>query len=252
MKKYLRLAPVLFAVSTIAFGLIEIITGNFHKGLLPVPLSLPGRTILVYSSGVIFVILGTGLFVNKWRNTASFYLGIVYLIFFVFLHLVKLSADIYDPGEWTAAFEVLILCSGAFFIAGKLITMSRYSLALSFIVFAILHFKYADYISTLVPAWVPAKLFLAYFIGLAFLLTAISILLNILTNLSTGLIGFMFLLWVMILHGPRTITAMNSEPEWTSLFVALAAGGTSFMLSYLSTGKTEKKTKRIANHPGFK
>jgi len=45
---------------------------------------------------------------------------------------------------------------------------------------------------------------------------------------------------------------MNSEPEWTSLFVALAASGTSFMLSYLSTGKTEKKAKRIANHPGFK
>jgi len=48
------------------------------------------------------------------------------------------------------------------FITGKLTTVSRYALALSFIVFALLHFKYAEYISTLVPAWVPAKLFLAY------------------------------------------------------------------------------------------
>ncbi len=244
MKKYLQPAPVFFAVSTIAFGIIEIITGNFNKGLLPVPLSLPGRTLLAYSSGIIFIILGTGLFVNKWRTIVSVSIGIVYLIFFVFLHLVKLSADIYDPGEWTATFEVLILCSGSFFIAGKLITVSRYALSLSFIVFALLHFKYAEYISTLIPAWIPAKLFLAYFIGVAFLITAVSIIINVLADLSTALIGFMFLLWVIILHGPRAVAAMNSEPEWTSLFVALAASGTSFMLSYLSTGKIEKKTKR--------
>src|SRR5260221_13449353 len=95
MKKYLQPAPVFFAVSTIAFGIIEIITGNFNKGLLPVPLSLPGRTLLAYSSGIIFIILGTGLFVNKWRTIVSVSIVIVYLIFFVFLHLVKLSAYMY-------------------------------------------------------------------------------------------------------------------------------------------------------------
>ena len=257
MKKYLSWSTVLYAVSAIAFGLIEIITGNFHKGLLPVPVSVPGRTILAYSSGIIFVILGIGLFMNRWRTIAAFYLGIVWLIYFVILHLILLSTDIYNAGEWTATFEVLILSSGAFFlmkidsdanrgvgnltrVARTLFAISRYALALSLAVFAILHFKYAEYISTLIPGWIPAKLFLANFIGAGFLLTAISIVINKLTRLSTALIGFMFLLWVFILHSPRALAAMNSEPEWTSLFVAMASSGTCLMLSYLSNANANK------------
>lgn len=241
MKKYLRFSPFLFAVSTIAFGVIEVVTGDFNKGLLPVPATIPGRTMLAYSSGMIFILLGIGLLVNRWRTVAAISTGIVYLIFFVFLHLVKLSADIYDGGEWTATFEVLLLCSGAFFISGKLLSASSYLFAISLVVFAILHFKYADYIATLIPALVPAKLFLAYFIGVAFLLTAISIMVNLLAGLSTALIGFMFLFWVIVLHTPRAVAAMNSEPEWTSLFVALAASATSLMFSYRSNRKASTR-----------
>lgn len=254
MKKYLSWSPFLFAIATIAFGLLQIITGNFNKGLLPVPAGLPGRTILAYSSGTILIILGIGLFVNRWKTIASFSLGIVWLIYFVVLHLVLLSTDIFNAGEWTAAFEAVILCSGAFFLtvinaqsgsgsgnfsraAGKLFTVSRYALALALIVFAVLHFKYAEYISTLIPGWIPARLFLAYFIGVAFILTAVSIVINRLADLSTRLIGFMFLLWVFILHGPRALAAMNSEPEWTSLFVASASSGTCLMLSWLLRGR---------------
>ena len=244
MKKYLQFSTVLFVVATIAFGVIEIITGDFNKGLLPVPAFVPGRTILAYSSGIIFVLLGSSLLVKRWRATASFSIIIVYLIYFVFLHLVKLSADIYDGGEWTATFELLLLCSGAIFLtvintpadsrSKRLLTIGRYAFAISLVVFAVLHFKYAEYISTLIPAWVPAKLFLAYFIGVGFLLTAISIIINVLAGLSTGLIGCMFLVWVIILHAPRALVSPHSEPEWTSLFVALASGGTSLMCSYLS------------------
>ncbi|MES1217616.1 MAG: hypothetical protein ABUT20_19060, partial [Bacteroidota bacterium] len=222
MKKYSSFSPILFAIATIAFGLLELITGDFNKGLLPVPAFIPERSILVYCSGVILVILGTCVLVKKWRIAAAISLGVVYLIFFVFLHLIKLSADIYDGGEWTATFEVLLLCCGAFLISGKFSTVTRYALSICFLVFAILHFKYGEYISTLIPSWVPGKLFLAYFIGVGFLLTAVSIMINVMIQISTILIGIMFLIWVIILHIPRAAAAANSEPEWTSLFVALA------------------------------
>ena len=254
MRKYLRWSPVLFIISTIGFGFLEIITGNFNRGLLPVPLQVPGRILLAYCSGAIFILLGIGLFIKKWRATASYCLGIVWLAFFCLLHLVLLSGDVFNGGEWTAAFEVLILCSGAFLVTtiyssplndpanfktktGKLLTFSRYALALALVVFAILHFKYAEYISTLIPAWIPVPLFLAYFIGVGFMMTAISIAMNKLASLSTGITGCMFLLWVFILHGPRTVVAVDSEPEWTSLFVAMACSGTFLMLSYLSIRK---------------
>ncbi|MES1226957.1 MAG: subclass B1 metallo-beta-lactamase, partial [Bacteroidota bacterium] len=234
MKKYSSFAPILFAMATIAFGLLELITGDFNKGLLPVPAFIPGRSILAYCSGVILVVLGTCVLVKKWRTTACISLGVVYLIFFVFLHLIKLSADIYDGGEWTATFEVLLLSCGAFLISGKFSQITRYALSICFIVFAILHFKYGQYIATLIPAWVPGKLFLAYFIGVGFLVTAISIMINVMTQISTMIIGIMFLIWVIILHIPRAAAAVNSEPEWTSLFVALAAAATSFMANGLS------------------
>ena len=105
MKKYLRWSTLLFSISSIAFGLIAIIFGDFYKGLLPVPAFVPGRMLLAYISGFILVMLGTGTLVKRWGTIASFYLGIVWMVFLVILHLGLLFTDIYNPGEWTATFE---------------------------------------------------------------------------------------------------------------------------------------------------
>jgi hypothetical protein len=79
------------------------------------------------------------------------------------------------------------------------------------LIFAWQHFIYADYIATLIPAWMPARLFLASFTGCAFITPGAAIITNIQARLGATLLGFMFLLWVVLLHGRRYAAAPRNK-----------------------------------------
>jgi uncharacterized membrane protein len=115
----------------------------------------------------------------------------------------------------------------------RLIRSAPYFFSACLVVCAMLHFVYAGYIATLIPSWIPARLFLSYFIGVAFLASAIGIAINRAGRLAAMLMGAMFYIWFAILHLPRVIANPQTEAEWTSAFVALAIGSTSWMLASL-------------------
>jgi uncharacterized membrane protein YphA (DoxX/SURF4 family) len=98
------------------------------------------------------------------------------------------------------------------------------------LIFGVQHFMYAAYIATLIPPWMPAHLFLAYFTGAAFIAAAIAIASGIQARLGAGLLGLMFLLWTVLLHAPRVFAHIHNKDELTSLFVALAMSGGSFIV----------------------
>ncbi len=242
-------------MASIAFGIIQLATGHFNQGLLPVPPALPAINFWLYLTAVILLVTGTGILYKPWRYPSAIILGIFYCILFLAIHLLPLLGNPYNPNIWTAAVEVLSLSCGAFFIAaieGRqqmhstntkrkmprwIIRAAKYAFSFSLLVFAFLHFKYASFIATLIPSWVPAKLFLALFIGAGFAAAAVSIIINKLAWLSMNVLGCMFLVWVLILHLPRTFAKMQEEPEWTSLFVAMAFSGMSFALGLLANGQ---------------
>ena len=103
--------------------------------------------------------------------------------------------------------------------------------AFSMLIFGVQHFMYAAYIATLIPAWMPAHLFLTYFTGVAFMAAAMAIATRIQARLGAGLLGLMFLLWTILLHTPRVFAHIHNKDELTSLFVALAMSGGSFIVA---------------------
>ncbi len=107
----------------------------------------------------------------------------------------------------------------------RTIALGQYFFAISLIVFGTQHFLYARFIATLIPAWIPAHLFWAYFVGVAFFATALAIILRTGAVLATSLLGLMFFLWVVLLHLPRVAASPHNGNEWTSAFVALAMSG---------------------------
>jgi len=99
------------------------------------------------------------------------------------------------------------------------------------VIFGVQHFMYAKFIATLIPVWIPGHLFWAYFVGVAFVATALSIATKIQGRLAAALLGLMFLLWVIVLHAPRVVAAAHDGNEWTSAFVALAMSGGAFLVA---------------------
>jgi uncharacterized membrane protein len=243
MQELFKAGKYLFAFSIIAFGIIQFGVQDFMKGFLPMPENLPARIFFLNFISTLFVAGGIAMCIPKTMHRAALLTGLLLFILFIYPHLVTLLGDLHNPNPWTASAEDLALAAGAFIISGDTSKSSvspgksnftrngRILFALSLIVFAVQHFMYADFIATLVPAWIPFKLFWAYFIGVAFSLACISLLTNIKTRLACALLGFMFLFWVIFLHLPRVAAATHIEPEKTSMFIALAMCGIFFTIA---------------------
>jgi hypothetical protein len=247
MKKLTEMGPVLYAIAVAGFGVNQLVKRNFLTGLFPVPGGLPLRLFWVILSSVIFLLAAVGMLFLGRKWLAAALAGTSFFVFFLLLHLPILLGDLYNPILWTPPFEALMLGSGGFLVAAYLINteagdpqwskplnimaiISQYLFAVGLVVFAVLHIKYNDYIQTLIPAWMPGHVFLSYVVIAAFLLSAMSFFTGLKLSLASGLLGIMFLLWVILLHAPRAIGKLTVEPEWSSLFVALAVCGAAFTI----------------------
>jgi uncharacterized membrane protein len=247
MKELYKSGRYFFAVTVIVFGIIQFISGNFMAGFLPVDEHLPGRIFFLYLVSTVFLAGGLAMLPVKTARRAYLLTGFIFLLLFIYPHLVHLLTDLHNPGPWTSTAETMAFCGGAFIIAGdfiifstreeneprfpKLIKTGRIFIAFALLIFAVQHFMYADFIATLIPSWIPFKLFWAYFVGAAFTATGVSILINIKARLASTLLGFMYLFWFIFLHAPRVMTDPHKEPEWTSMFIALGFSGIFFTLA---------------------
>ena len=109
--------------------------------------------------------------------------------------------------------------------------LARFLFGAPLIIFGSQHFIYASFVATLVPAWIPGRLFWTHFVGVCFLLAAAAILSRQLIRQATILLGLMFFSWVVVVHAPRIAASPRNGYEWTSGFVALAMAGSAWILS---------------------
>jgi uncharacterized membrane protein len=120
-------------------------------------------------------------------------------------------------------------------------TLARILVALSLVVFGVQHFIYGGFVATLVPAFMPGRLFWAYFVGVAFFAAAVGILTKMLARAAATMLGVMFFLFVVLLHIPRIVGLSRDGNEWTSGFVALAMCGVAWVLASASPLEEREK-----------
>src|SRR5467141_4482709 len=116
-------------------------------------------------------------------------------------------------------------------IMDKSQTVGRVFVAVSLVVFGVQHFLYGGFIAGLVPAFMPGRLFWAYFVGIAFFAAAAGILYEEMARPAATMLGVMFFLFLVLLHIPRIVTNSRDGNEWTSGFVALAMCGGAWILA---------------------
>ena len=184
-----------------------------------------------YFTAVVLIIAAVGIVTGKQTRCVAIALAITLLLRALIVYAPRLAAHPHDPGPWTSGFEILAMCGAALVISGIAIGPARWLFAISLGVFGTQHFLYAKFVATLVPSWIPGHLFWAYFVGAAFVASALSIAIEKYARLASALLGLMFFLWVISLHLPRVAAALHNGDEWTSAFVALAMCGGSWVLA---------------------
>lgn len=236
-----RLGRVVFGAAMVLFGLLYI----FHSrgtGPAPGPPWTSESGVWAWLVGGGFLVAGICIVIRRWARAATVLLAAFFLLRVLIVFLPQLLAEIRNPGPWTSGAEVMALGAAALVLAGELelsnsmsweslVLVGRFLFAAALVVVGVQHFLYAKFIATLIPHWIPGHLFWSYFVGVAFIASALSLATKIQGRLAAALLGLMFLLWVIVLHIPRVVASPQSGNEWTSAMIALAMCGGSFVLA---------------------
>lgn len=258
---YLRqLGALIFGSALAEFGLQYC----FSAASMAVPVTGPPWPPVVQLWAVIvglaLLVCGVAIVLRKTSAAAAAVLAMLLILYVIIYFIPKMIAHPRNPGPWTSSGEILAICAAALVVAVSISlerareAMSRRRLlvagntgyilfGVSLVIFGIQHLMYGPFVATLIPAWIPARLFWAYFVGAAFVAAALAISTHIQARLAAILLGVMFLTWFLILHLPRVFAAPHNGNEWTSAFVALAMSGAAFLLAAnvtdrVSTGRT--------------
>jgi len=240
----LRIGRLFFALSVVASGIYQLVTGHYVN-LVPVnPAHLPPPW-QPNLFGVLFVLIGFGLLIRKTVSAAAVTLAALLLVLFFGFSLRVALAQASMGYVWVDPLMILAILGGVSLAAARRDGSPRNSLdrifetATRFVPLALgvflaycgaLHFPYAKYVASLIPPWIPAHMFWTYFAAIALIAGGIGVLVPQTARLAATLSGIMLFSWVFLVHIPLAINT-HTVSEVSRGFQALQDSAVAFMLA---------------------
>lgn len=242
----MRIASVghaVFAVTMIALGVIGLVLGNFTAIWQPVFADVPAAGVLACLCALVCLASGTGLF---WRRTAPGAARVLFVYLVLWSLVFKLPAIFRSPGvegSYQYCGEIAVVVAGAwvlyawfandwdkrwlgFAIGDNGVRMARVLYGLALIAFGLSHFFYLNLTAPLVPRWLPAHVFWAYFTGGAYLAAGVAILVGVFTRLAAVLSALQMGLFLLLIWVPMVAAGHVSAFHWGETYATwvLTAG----------------------------
>lgn len=240
-----------FAIALLGLGVEHFIFHEFVTGrAAPWPASLPGKAIWVYGSGAIIVATGLAILGRRHARAAAILVGLLILAWALLRNIPVAASDSLFAGSWTRAGKALTLFGGAFATAATLppvkggrnptllrlmnlsaeyIVLGRIGLGIFLIIAGVQHFKFIEFVVTLIPAWFPGNpTWWVQFAGVALLAGGLGLLVSQTARWAALLSGLMVFSWFWIVHIPRIFV---SESDTIAVFEALAVSGIAFVIA---------------------
>ena len=113
----------------------------------------------------------------------------------------------------------------------KIVALSNLCFAVPLAVFGALHLSAAKFVMPMVPAYMPWRLFWAYFVGFALLAASLSIATKIQVRWSGLLFGIMMFLFVAMMDIPGVLANPRDRFAWTLALREMSFGGGGWILA---------------------
>jgi len=250
-------ALTLFAAGMIGLGILALVYGDFALVWQPVPLWIPGRTVLAYGSGLIMLLGGVGLL---FRATAAWSARILFPYLIVWL-LLKVPALLVAPGMeavWLGFGELAVLLAGGWLLFAKLagpregspltfapgensIRLARTLFAVSLIPIGLSHLVYVKATAELVPGWLPYRVGWAYLTGAGQISCGLGVLFSILPRVAAMAEAGMISLFTLLVWGPAILAAPRTRLPWTAFFISWAIASAAWVVAQNITPKQSAK-----------
>ncbi|HEY5747404.1 MAG TPA: hypothetical protein VIU12_15100 [Chryseolinea sp.] len=265
METLIKTGRTCYGILMTTIGINQLIYGDFRPAILPPwPSWRTSPEIEAYITGVIFIAAGLAIVFSKKAKLVGLVLGCLLLAVILFWHLPYILFIqphlIRHLGVWGDVGKTLAFCGGAFVVAGsfpqdqttpgflalpeKLIPFGRILFSTTMIMFGFDHFFYVDFISTMVPGWIPGHFFWTYVTGAALIGSGAAIVLKIKLKLVSLLLSLMIFLWFILLHIPGAIAdpVVDHGNLVLSAADALGFSGTALMIA-LTTAQQSRANR---------
>ena len=252
-QKIIWLGQKAYALAVIAVGTQQLVRGEINDNFFPGAFSSsPAYHLFAYGWGIAFTMSGIAFLLNRKAYEAALISAGVFLLLFLVAQLpfyLFVSPEGNTLIGWAAAIESIAFTGSSLIFAEslgvdvssvsflrplqRLIPFGGALFSCMLIMFGIDHFVYVQFVSEMVPAWIPAHYFWTYFTGIALIGAGVAVSLRIRLKLVGSLLGTMIFLWFLFLHIPRAIEDPVSSKglELTRVFVSFGFSGIAFLLS---------------------
>jgi uncharacterized membrane protein len=243
--KFKLFGRIFYGVAVAGVGILQLLSGAFRRFVSPIPAG-DSYKFIIYIFGIYFLISGLLITFGKKLRITSVILAYVLLLLILFSHFPWIFFHIPDGlelGFFTNTLKLSAFTGGALLIAhgsrvenmpdsftegmARLAPFGKYFFCIMLFIFGIDHFVYRDFVSGLVPKWIPLPLFWTYFTGIALLGSAVSIMINFKVKLVALLLAIMLFVWLVTIHAVLAVRFpnWNDGENITGCFQCLAFTG---------------------------
>ena len=236
----------LFALATIAAGLLDLIWGEFEAAHQPIGGlgdNIPGQKIFAYITAVWMIFAGAAILWRRTRRSGALSAAFIYLVFGLFWlprfytapKILGFRLTLFI-GLLAGMFTQLMVVAGALVLYSSFAPSSSYwqqktraiahlVIGLAAVLFGVVHLTGVQGVAQMVPKWMPlGGSFWVVVSGVAFLLAGLAILSGILNRLAAHLLALMIVVFEIILI-PMIFANPGNHIAWGSNAYSLAAAG---------------------------
>ncbi|MGH6911141.1 MAG: DoxX family membrane protein, partial [Phenylobacterium sp.] len=186
-------------------------------------------------TGAILSLSGVLLFFGRTRAWGALLAGLFIGFWVLGLHVPRVFANPTDLQRWLGLAECLAMSTGALLLfRGKGDGFGQVCVILfgaACLVFGLSHFVYAQFTASMIPAWLPRRLELAYLTGAIHTLMGLALLIGRWRRWAAGIEAAMMTSFVFLVHAPRVFAHPTDRMELTLLFVAITLSSAAWSLA---------------------
>lgn len=235
----------LFALATIAAGVLDLIWGEFEAAHQPIGAlgdNIPGQKIFAYITALWMILAGAAILWRRTTRGGALAAALIYLIFGLFWlprfytapQVLGFRLTLFT-GLLAGMFTQLMVVAGALILYASVAPSSnwpkasravaRWVMGLASVLFGLAHLNGVQDVARMVPKWMPlGGPFWVVLTGIAFLLAGLAILSGILNRVPAYLLVLMILIFEIVLV-PMVFANPGNHITWGSNAYSLAAAG---------------------------